>query len=462
MRIPIVILAASLLAASLLAACVSGTRVVYVPVPASDPVPPPPAPMPPVAVTIARVEDSRVLVSTNQAAYLAVFEIVPGRGVTLAYPTSPRQRRQALAGSNWLTVSRWSERDDRYDRVARSERAGFSERHLYVIASERPLRLNDDAFDDDYLRNAVVGPRASRAPGPYETMAALSRRFVPPERDEDWGEDLYTIAVARPTVVVRVAKIYCPDGSVIYVRDEMAERITCPYRGRRDGPENAPPPRPDSVVASNGRPIIVRPSGPPMQPPIFRVPRPADDNPMVEQQGGRRVPPGHPVYPDNRMMSADSSGDERSAKRRPGKEHEDTDHRDGADRGNHNKPDRPGDAENNQRGGNNGNNDDKGRRRIGPWGIPIPAPPEKPEQPTQVAPPPAQKPEQKPPKAEERPEQKPEHKHDDNDESKGKSEEREKRERAKVGTSDTTSTSAPADSSDAKRRKAKPKSSDPQ
>src|SRR3979409_1094844 len=92
MRTPSVILAGSLLVA-----CSSGTRVVYVPVPAtaSKPTPAPhPAPvaMPPVAVTIARVDGARLLVSTNQPAYLAVFEIVPNRGLTLGYPPSPAQR----------------------------------------------------------------------------------------------------------------------------------------------------------------------------------------------------------------------------------------------------------------------------------------------------------------------------------------------------------------------------------
>jgi hypothetical protein len=403
MRTPIVILAGSLLTA-----CVSGTRVVYVPVPA-DPAPAPapaPARTPPVAVTIARVEESRLLVSTNQPAYLAVFEIVPGHGVTLAYPTSPRQRRAALAGSHWLTVSRWSDADERYDRVSRSDRQGYSERHLYVLASERPLRLTDDAFNDDYLRTVVVGSRAMRAASPYETIAALSRRFVPPEKDEDWGEDLFTIAVSRPTVVVHVAKIYCPDGSVMYVREEMADRVTCPYYGRRDVPASAPPPRPDSVVASNGRPMTVPPTGPRMQPPVFRVPRPSDENPVIEQQGMRRgSPPGHPADVDGgRIASSDSSRDERG---RAGKDHEDNGNHYGWDRTSPHKP---------------------------------------------------SKPEQKPEKPEQKPESKPEQKPNDDDNAKGKSEEKEKRERVQPADSDTTSISA--DSSDTKRRKRKPKSSE--
>ena len=103
MRTPLVIVAGALLLA-----CSSGTRIVYVPAPATRPAPAPvrvvPMPMPPVGVTIVRVDDRRLQVSTNQPAYLAVFEIVPNRGVTLVYPAMPRQRQLALTGSNWLTV----------------------------------------------------------------------------------------------------------------------------------------------------------------------------------------------------------------------------------------------------------------------------------------------------------------------------------------------------------------------
>ncbi|HEY2025899.1 MAG TPA: hypothetical protein VGG78_02760, partial [Gemmatimonadaceae bacterium] len=358
MRIPFVLF----LAGASLAAC-AGTRVVYVPAPgsapapvpvATRPLPPPPMPMPPVAVTIARVEDNRLLVSTNQPAYLAVFEIVPNRGVTLAYPTTPK-RQLALAGSNWITVSRWSE-NDRYDRGSRRSDQGLPERHLYVIASDRPLRLTDDAFDDAYLRT-VVGPHAYRADEPYETMAALSRRFVPAVRDEEWGEDLFTTMVARPTIVVRVARIYCPDGSVTYVREDMAVIATCPYRRRRDDGDDQPmsmPPRPDSVVASNGRPIAFHRPDPARPTPVFRVPQPADVQPVVEQQGNRRLPlPGNPTDGDGHRGAGNDTM--RVV-------------------GNPNKPvtGQPADPHDNS----------KPVRRIGPWGIPIPATPEKPDHPT--------------------------------------------------------------------------------
>jgi hypothetical protein len=292
MRTPI-----ALLAGTLLVACASGTRVVYVPVPASNPAPAPaapsarviPTPLPPVGVTIVQVNDNRMLVSTNQPAYLAVFEIVPNRGVTLVYPASPRQRQLALAGSNWLNVSWRSARGlmDDDDREMRGRRRRPPVHHVYVVASERPLRLTDNAFDDRAL-GAMLGARLTQAADPYETMAALSRRFVPPGKDEDWGEDVYAMDVARPVTTVRVARIYCPDGSVVYARDEMADRTACPWHGQG---RNVPVSRPDSVVASNGRrmPRPVEP-GPTR---VFRVPMPANA-PDTRPANGGDVADGRP------------------------------------------------------------------------------------------------------------------------------------------------------------------------
>ena len=125
MRTRLVALAGSLF----LGACVSGTRVVYVPVadasntPVAAPAPTPAqvappqvveAPLPPIGVTIVRADQGRLLVSLDQPAYLAVFDIVPGRGVSLLYPASPRQRQVLITGSRWLDP-RWSSMVGYYD-----------------------------------------------------------------------------------------------------------------------------------------------------------------------------------------------------------------------------------------------------------------------------------------------------------------------------------------------------------
>ena len=83
MRTPFVIIAGSML----LAAC---GPVVYVPASTTNtPVRAVPAPELPVGVDIVRVDDGRLLMSTNQPAYLAVFEIVPNHGVSLGGKRRP-------------------------------------------------------------------------------------------------------------------------------------------------------------------------------------------------------------------------------------------------------------------------------------------------------------------------------------------------------------------------------------
>lgn len=342
----------------LLAACSSNPNVVYVPAPA-----PLPTEMPPVAVSIVRADESRLLVSTNQASYLAVFEIVPGRGVSLVYPTSPRQRRVTTSGSNWLPVFWRSQRrgydDDRYalrdqvvDAVTSRHRADVH--YVYAIASDRPLRLTDSDFDDDYLRS-VLGERAYRATSPYETMDELSRRFVPPQMDEDWGEDLYTMDVARPNTVVRIAKVYCADGSIYSVPEAMTERAWCSSHGRArgDGPTNSGnngggnASRPDSVVASNGRPV--KPGfDPRMRTPLFRVPKPGS---------GEAIQAGTPMGGGTHTDSSSHGNGNGNANGQQGNDHPDNGH-DANDHGNNGHQDNGhhyGSEHGNHGQGNSGN-----------------------------------------------------------------------------------------------------------
>lgn len=276
MRPTIAILASSFV----LAACVSGGGVyTSTSAPAREPVA---VEMPPVGVTIVRANESRLLVSTNQPAYLAVFEIVPGRGVTLVYPASARQPQRAWSGASWINVSWRPERakygDDRY-----------ATHFVYVVASDRPLHLTNGAFDDEDLRD-MLGARLFRANDPYETMAELSWRFVQPLPDDEWGEDVYEMDVARPSYNARVARVYCPDGSVVYVHDEYMDRAVCTYRGSRG--RGIVPPHPDSVVASTGGVAPWHRGGTapkPTSPSVFRVQKPTDVGGMGRVTGDDRL-----------------------------------------------------------------------------------------------------------------------------------------------------------------------------
>lgn len=266
----------AVLAASALLACSSGTRIIYEPAPrpvpttASAPAPAPapravPVPPRPVAVSIVRVDEHRLHMRMNQPAYLAVFEIVPNRGVTIVYPASPRQRQLALSGSHWLNVALGADRDDD-DGNARDDRRRRSTHHLYAIASARPLRLTDAVFDDVGLR-AMLGSRAYRATDPAATMTALSRRFVSSAVDEDWSDDVYTIDVMRQ-------------------RNQ----------------------RPDTVVASNGRPVRGRMD--PASARVFRVPPSTDaGNGEPKDRSGESVADSRPAGDNGGRPATDDSAE---------------------------------------------------------------------------------------------------------------------------------------------------------
>jgi hypothetical protein len=283
------------LAAVGVAACGPTYVVQSTPQPAPQRVPVPPR-VEPLAVNIVRPDDGRVLIQTSRPAYVAVFEIVPGRGVSLVYPRPYRPRDVMLTGLNWVDVN-WTigTGDDR--RFASNET-----RYIYTVASDTPLRISDADYDREYLQREL-GP-AYWSSSPTITVRAISREFVRSQPDEWWGEDMYSVPVARDprvTVTIRLARVYCPGGVYFDVRDDLADRIWCPARSTRAG-ERPVAMQPDSVYGSNGH-RLPRHVDPTWRTPIFRVPTPTD---VGQQQGEpRNASPTFPRRePQNPQMPA--------------------------------------------------------------------------------------------------------------------------------------------------------------
>lgn len=267
-----------------------------VPVPAPVPAPAP-EPVQPLQVNIVRPDDGRVLIQTNRPAYVAVFEIVPGRGVSLVYPAPYHPRDVMLTGLNWVNVD-WTMRFD--DRRYASDET----RYIYAVASDTPLRINDQDYDREYLQRQLGGAYWSSSPN--STVRSISREFVRPQPDEWWGEDMYSMPMLAPrvTVTVRLARVYCPGGVYFDVRDELAGAVWCPGRAARPG-ERPVTVLPDSVFASTGRRMPPRRIDPSVRTPVFRVPATTD----VQQQGhpdGPRYPAPNPPrsYPQNPQLPA--------------------------------------------------------------------------------------------------------------------------------------------------------------
>lgn len=274
----------------------------------------------PVEITVVRPDQGRLLVQTNRSAYVALFEIVPGRGVALLYPTSARQRSVVLSGLNWLSawwMLRTPSEERRYSAVN-----GTTERYVYAVAADRPLRITDDASDPNYLRR-VLGPNAY-ASNPNTVVRALQRQFIPTMLNEEWSEDLYAVAPSYGREPYRIARVYCPDGSVFEVREDMANRAWCPPTTRRRVP-GYPPPReeaapvatvPDSVLSPTGTRVTRRPLDPRQSTPPYRVPVEAPPTPVHEPVQPVQPtppptlgPPAPPPPPKTQPSPADPRGE---------------------------------------------------------------------------------------------------------------------------------------------------------
>ena len=284
---------ATLIAYVVLGACSSGT--VYVVHRPTPPPPPPPPRLQPLEITLARPVRGQLVVQTNRPSYVALFEIVPDRGVALLAPAYAHQRTWMLAGLNWVPVS-WKVQSTMY--YGRPSGTAIPARWVYAIASDEPLRLPDEAFHPSYMRR-VLGPAAYRGTNPYVTMRAIARAFVPSVIDEAWAEDAYALAATYASDPYRTVRIYCANRTVYEVPEEVADRAWCPVNAPSGGMiVRSAPTRPDSVVATTGQRVRRRmPETTPVRSPVDRVTEPTRpeygpvviDNPPRTDNGNKDV-----------------------------------------------------------------------------------------------------------------------------------------------------------------------------
>jgi hypothetical protein len=220
-----------------------------------------------------------VLIQTSRPAYVALFEIVPGRGVSVVYPQPMRVRDQMLTGLNWVPVY-WT---------MKPRFVSNDTRYIYAVASDTPLLLSDEDYDARHIERALGSTYYSS--NPNATVRAIARQYVRSQPDEWWGEDMYTVPLrdGRMDLIVRLARVYCPGGIYFDVREDMTDRIWCPARRARPG-ERPVASEPDSVFNSGGR-RVPRHVNPTQRTPIFRVPAATD---VGQQQGHPTSQPERP------------------------------------------------------------------------------------------------------------------------------------------------------------------------
>lgn len=220
-----------------------------------------------------------LILHLNRPAHAAIFQIVPGQGVALAYG----QRAVYSAGETRLMPGIAANRFWRYDNARHSSysfASGITQgpRHLLVIASERPLQTS--RFRGGMLRR-VMGTSSYTTMNSRRVVDDLLAVVVPPQPDESWDADVITVWPSVDAVRLPAGELYrvqCRSGGSMWVPLELAA-AAC------RNPSRVLPPQRDSA----GTP-------------------PRTDSTGVRKPGGRRPQPepgvggdGEPARPGTRL-----------------------------------------------------------------------------------------------------------------------------------------------------------------
>jgi hypothetical protein len=149
----------------------------------------------------------------NREAYVAMFEILPGRGVTLLYPQ--RSRQVWVSDMHYADLRFQPARELYYD-----DPFGFAHvqpRYYYVVASAAPLNLTRLHASLGAMRR-VLG-RMYGSYRPYDVIDRLTNLVVPSQADEDWATDLFVDwpAPPPPRAVLAYRFVRCANGRLLLV-----------------------------------------------------------------------------------------------------------------------------------------------------------------------------------------------------------------------------------------------------
>ncbi len=158
---------------------------------------------------------------TNREAHVALFEIIPGRGVTMVYPF---HRVHTLAsGAHYADLTVQPARMFYY--TDPFGHASYQPRYYYAVASAAPLNLQRLQTSLGATRR-ILGPMYASY-RPYDVIDRITEIVVPMQSDEDWATDLFVDWPEMP-VMPRFASsqlVRCANGRVLQVPAGY------PYRG---------------------------------------------------------------------------------------------------------------------------------------------------------------------------------------------------------------------------------------
>ena len=154
----------------------------------------------------------------NREAHVAIFEIVPGRGVSMVYPRSSADvfASDAHYADLTMTLGRSLYESDAFGL------ASFQPRYYYAVASAAPLHLSRLLSSLVTMRR-VLGPMYASY-RPYDVIDRLTEYVVPRQPDWDWATDLFVDwpvpSAAVPAVFAQrdeLRHIACANGRIIAV-----------------------------------------------------------------------------------------------------------------------------------------------------------------------------------------------------------------------------------------------------
>ncbi len=200
----------------------------------------------------------RVRFDLSRPAYVAIFEVVPGRGASMIFPTSREGTESELVGGTsyvlYDTPGRWYYTDDFVS-------AANEPTYRLLIASDQPLGIRRYLISPRQLRSDL-GFQSFASTNPYRTMDQILELVVPIERDGAWATDLDIIwpAPVNRSAASDLSLIQCFNGHSLYVPYDYPYS-GCPGDGRHwyaQGNGNWPAPPGTTNVTPRG-PLTPKP-----------------------------------------------------------------------------------------------------------------------------------------------------------------------------------------------------------
>ena len=227
-------------------------------------------PYQPLDARITTTTVSGPLFRVNRPAYVAMFYIVPGSGVSMIYPgfgTGTLSGR-TFAGSHFANM-----RLNNRDQYVFTRGSYGQPRFYFLIASDRPLNVQQFGTFGELLPTRLSSFASF---SPYSTMEDLAMMALPALVDDgSWTTDFY---VEWPSVIHREAApgrvlvacgsyaVYVPRGYVSTVRSMLCDRNE-PRDRRQEGDEDEDRPR---VVKPGTREPVPADAGGERQDPVER------------------------------------------------------------------------------------------------------------------------------------------------------------------------------------------------